>query len=91
MPVWILLGGKTVTLGFWAAFMMNLVSPFPPPMNNFLLFGGLGILLIHATECVAMFRIIRQRAPFPPLDVVQVMVFGVFHLGWLQRLPQRRP
>lgn len=89
MPVWILLGGKAVSVGFWSLFVANLVSPFPVPLNQIFLYGGLGLLVIHTAECAAMFRIVRERGRVLPLDILQVVLFGVFHIGWLQRMPRR--
>ena len=90
MPGWLLVGGKVVSVGFWGAAMVNLVQPFPAPLNNVFLFGALGLLLIHAFECIQFWHVIKSKGLSLPLDVIQVLFFGVFHVIMLRqrKLPQ---
>jgi uncharacterized protein YhhL (DUF1145 family) len=85
VPGWLLVGGKVVSCGLWSVFLINLVRPFPGMLHNVFLFGGLGLLVIHATECISYFRVIKEKGLSLPLDIIQVLLFGVFHVVMLRQ------
>jgi len=85
VPGWLLVGGKVISCGLWSVFLINLVRPFPGALHNVLLFGGLGLLLIHAAECISYFRVIKEKGLVLSLDIIQVLLFGIFHVAMLRQ------
>lgn len=91
MPGWLIVGGKVGCSSFWAVALINLVRPFPGVLHELFLFGALCILIIHVMECVQYFRLIKEKGLLLPLDIAQVLLFGIFHVVMLKQRLVVRP
>lgn len=65
--------------GFWLAFLLNLVMPFPGSWNPGVLYVGLALLAIHFLEFIVMFTKLKAVNHTSAKDFVLVMLVGLFH------------
>lgn len=75
----IMMMGKGLAALFWGVLIANLLQPFAQPFALLLNLFGLAVLAIHAAEYL-LFKERLSNQPQPLLQVLQVMLFGIFHL-----------
>jgi uncharacterized protein YhhL (DUF1145 family) len=73
--------GKLATLGFWILPVLALLGVFGPPWDHRLLAIAFVIFLAHLGELVFVFGKLKAAGRAEMLDVVMVILVGLFH--WL--------
>jgi len=81
----VILLGKFVSIGLWAAVIVTLLSPFPEPYHGIFVGAGVLIGLAHVAECAMFMPVIKQHSKNVPADLAQVLLFGVFHIKTVQQ------
>lgn len=90
MIIWINLG-RLLMLGVWGFLILNLIHPFPRPLNIFMTLAMVFMILMHG----AQFLLLKASQPkdAPPLGKLvqlRIFLFGVFELlAWQKRLDRR--
>lgn len=77
--------GHFMSLIFWALFLVNLLAPFAGIWGQWVLIGGIGILTIHAVECVIFARRIKAAQGSAVHHIVMILLYGIFHGRTLPR------
>lgn len=72
--------GKVAALLFWPLVLANLIDPFANPFGLLLNAAGAVLFFIHLLE-LAWFGVRLKGRPRVALECLQVLVFGIFHLG----------
>jgi putative membrane protein len=78
--------GKGLTALFWGVVLANLLQPFAQPFALLLQLLGAGVLLLHGAEYL-LFRQRLMGQTKPAVALLQVLVFGIFHLLALANAP----
>lgn len=71
--------GKWLTLGFWILPLLALFGVFDTPWDFRLVAIGFVILLAHLLELVFVHGSLRMAGRAEALDLVMVMLVGLFH------------
>ena len=71
--------GKLATLGFWILPLLALVGVFAPPWDYRLLAIAIVVLLAHLGELVFVHGKLRTAGRAETLDIVMVLLVGLFH------------
>jgi len=71
--------GKWLTLGFWILPLLALFGVWPDSWNPLLVTIGFVILLVHLLELVFVHGSLRVAGRAEVLDLVMVMLVGLFH------------
>ena len=71
--------GKLLALLFWALLLVNLLVSFAKPFGVLLHLAGALVLLLHGLEFLLFKARLAQR-PRLWLELLQVLLFGAFHL-----------
>lgn len=79
--------GKWLTLGFWLLPLLALFGVFAPPWDLYLLKIGFVILLVHLIELVFVYGGLRTLGRAEVVDLVMVMLVGLFHWVPILRNP----
>ena len=87
--IWINLG-RLLMLGVWGFLIANLISPFPRPLNIFMIIAMVFTLVMHG------FQVLMLRASYPkeqgPMSralEARIFLFGVFELlAWQKKRQQ---
>ena len=80
MPVLINLG-RLLMLGVWAFLLLNLVHPFPRPMNIFVNVALIFTSFMHALQMVMLKNGLPKDGPqMTGWQQLRVFIFGVFEL-----------
>lgn len=74
-----LLIGKLAMLGFWILPVLAVLGIFAPPWDYRLLAIAFVILLAHLGELVFVFGKLKAAGRAEALDVVMVILVGLFH------------
>lgn len=89
MIIWINLG-RLVMLGVWAFLVMNLIQPFPRPLNIFMTVAMVFMILMHGMQYLLLKA--SQPKDAPPISgmtQLRIFLFGVFELmAWQRNQPQ---
>ena len=86
MPVLIHLG-RLLILGVWAFLLLNLVHPFPRPMNIFVNVALIFTSFMHALQMVMLKNGLPKDGPqMTGWQQLRVFIFGVFELlVWMKK------
>lgn len=71
--------GKWLTLGFWILPLLALFGVFASPWDLYLLKIGFVILIAHLLEVVFVYGGLRTAGRAEAVDIVLVMLVGLFH------------
>ncbi|GMU46210.1 MAG: DUF1145 domain-containing protein [Pseudomonadales bacterium] len=71
--------GKWLTLGFWLLPLLALFGVFAPPWDFRLVALGFVILIAHLLELVFVYGGLRTAGRAEVIDLVLVMLVGLFH------------
>lgn len=89
--IWINLG-RLLMIGVWGFMLANLISPFPHPLNIFmivamgftLIMHGFQVLLLRASQG-------KEKGPLSRAQEARIFLFGVFELlAWQKKLRQEQ-
>lgn len=76
---------RLTTAGFWVLAMANLYLAFIPSPYGMVLTGlAVLILVVHLVEVGIFLAKYKSQSKNLSLDVLQVLIFGVFHLKRFQ-------
>ena len=64
---------------FWLVFVVNLVMPLGELAGIWITRIGIALLVIHALELAVVFRGLKKIDRTAPMDVVWVLLVGLFH------------
>lgn len=82
--------GRLLMLGVWAFLLLNIVHPFPRPLNIFINVALIFTVLMHGMQ-LALLKSTQPKGS-PPLSRAQqakIFIFGVFELlVWQKKLRQ---
>ncbi|MCT4704970.1 DUF1145 family protein [Enterobacteriaceae bacterium H11S18] len=82
--------GRLLMLFVWAFLLLNIVHPFPRPLNIFVNVALIFTVLMHGMQLALLKS--TQPKDAPPLSRLQqfkIFVFGVFELlAWQKKLRQ---
>ena len=86
MPVLINVG-RLLMLGVWAFLLLNLVHPFPRPMNIFVNVAFIFTTFMHALQMVMLKNGLPKDGPqMTGWQQLRVFIFGVFELlVWMKK------
>ena len=86
MPVLINLG-RLLMLGVWAVLILNLVHPFPRPLNIFVNVALIFTSFMHALQMVMLKNgLPKDGPPMTGWQQLRVFIFGVFELlVWMKK------
>lgn len=84
--------GRLLMLCIWAFLVLNLIQPFPRPLNIFVNVALIFMVIMHALQ-LALLKA-TQPKDGPPLSRIaqaKIFVFGVFELlVWQKKLRQEK-
>lgn len=89
--------GRLLMLGVWGFMLLNLVQPFPRPLNIFvnvamiftILMHGLQLTLLKASQ--AADKNGKADQPLGAAQQIRIFLFGVFELlAWQKKQQQKR-
>ncbi|AJB72761.1 MULTISPECIES: DUF1145 family protein [Enterobacter] len=86
MPVLINVG-RLLMLGVWAFLILNLVHPFPRPLNIFINVALIFTAFMHALQMVMLKNgLPKDGPPMTGWQQLRVFIFGVFELlVWMKK------
>src|SRR5690606_5771825 len=86
MPVLINVG-RVLMLGVWAFLILNLVHPFPRPLNIFINVALIFTAFMHALQMVMLKNgLPKDGPPMTGWQQLRVFIFGVFELlVWMKK------
>ncbi len=70
---------KYALLGFWLVFVINIFMPLADVAAMWVMRIGLALLAVHALELVFVYKGLKRIQRTAPLDLVLVMLVGLFH------------
>ncbi len=71
--------GKWLTLGFWVLPIGGLLGLFDEPWDGYFVIAGAVILIAHALELALNFGKLKAIGRTDTMDVVMVLLVGLFH------------
>lgn len=84
--------GRLLMLGVWAFLVMNVIQPFPRPLNIFANVALVFMVLMHGLQ-LAMLKA-TQPKDAPPMgnaEQIRIFLFGVFELlAWQKKLTLKK-
>ncbi len=78
--------GKLLTLGFWLLPAGGLLKLFGEPLDGYFVIAGIVLLLAHALELALNYGKLKAKGRAEPMDVILVLLAGLFH--WMPILRQ---
>jgi len=80
--------GRLLMLGVWAFLILNLIHPFPRPLNIFVNVALVFTAFMHALQMVMLKTALPKEGPqMTAAEQWRVFLFGVFELlVWQKRL-----
>lgn len=87
--IWINLG-RLLMIGVWGFMLTNLFSPFPHPLNIFMIVAMAFTLIMHGFQ-VLLLRASqgKDKSPISRAQEARIFLFGVFELlAWQKRTQQ---
>jgi putative membrane protein len=80
--------GRLLMVGVWAFLILNLIHPFPRPLNIFVNVALFFTAFMHALQMVMLKTALPKDGPqMTTLEQWRVFLFGVFELlVWQKRL-----
>ncbi|SLM61242.1 Putative inner membrane protein [Dickeya aquatica] len=88
MNIWINLG-RLLMLGIWSFLILNLIHPFPRPLNIFMVLAMGFMLLMHGVQFLLLKASQPKDAPaLSGMLQLRIFLFGVFELlDWQRKQP----
>ncbi|KAA8998546.1 DUF1145 family protein [Affinibrenneria salicis] len=85
--MWINLG-RLLMLGVWSFLLLNLVQPFPRPLNIFLVVAMVFMILMHGLQLMLLKSTLAKNGPsLGRAAQARIFIFGVFELlAWQKKL-----
>jgi uncharacterized protein YhhL (DUF1145 family) len=75
-------------LGFWIAFLVNFALPLLGENSQWLMWGGIAILVAHVLECLVFRKDIHRDYSNPVEGYIVVLLFGVLRTReWMRKKP----
>lgn len=90
--IWINLG-RLLMLGVWGFLILNLIQPFPKPLNIFMIVAMLFTILMHGFQLLLL-KSSQPKGNTPLSRALQarIFLFGVFELlAWQKKQPKHPP
>ncbi|WP_409309349.1 DUF1145 family protein [Pectobacterium sp. B1J-3] len=90
--MWINLG-RLLMLGVWGFLILNLIQPFPKPLNIFMIVAMLFTILMHGFQLLLL-KSSQPKGNTPLSRALQarIFLFGVFELlAWQKKQPKHPP
>ncbi|MBA0168436.1 MULTISPECIES: DUF1145 family protein [Pectobacterium] len=82
--------GRLLMLGVWGFLLLNLIQPFPRPLNIFMTVAMVFMILMHGFQLLLLKS--SQPKDSPALNralQARIFLFGVFELlAWQKKLPK---
>lgn len=79
--------GKLLTLGFWLLPVGGLLKLFGEPWDGYFVIAGMVILLVHMLELALNYGKLKAKGRAEPMDVIMVLLVGLFHWVPILREP----
>jgi uncharacterized protein YhhL (DUF1145 family) len=80
------IAGKVISIIFWLLVLWSITDAGIGMIVNAIRILGAVTLAIHAVECVMFLKQDKYRNIPKLLNTVQILLFGVFHLGILKKI-----
>lgn len=84
--------GRLLMLCIWAFLILNLVQPFPRPLNIFVNVALIFMVIMHGLQ-LGLLKTTQPKdsAPLSGIAQAKIFIFGVFELLiWQRKLRQKR-
>jgi len=79
--------GRLLMVGVWAFLILNLIHPFPRPLNIFVNVALIFTAFMHALQMMLKTALPKDGPQMTTLEQWRVFLFGVFELlVWQKRL-----
>ncbi|MEI7285887.1 DUF1145 family protein [Pectobacterium carotovorum] len=82
--------GRILMLGVWGFLLLNLIQPFPKPLNIFMTVAMVFMILMHGFQLLLLKS--SQQKDSPALSralQARIFLFGVFELlAWQKKQPK---
>lgn len=84
--------GRLLMLGVWAFLLLNLVQPFPRPLNIFVNVALIFMVLMHGLQMALLKSTLPTDGPqMTTAEKVRLFLFGVFELlVWQKKLTPKK-
>jgi len=84
--------GRLLMLGVWAFLLLNLVQPFPRPLNIFVNVALIFMVLMHGLQMALLKSTLPADGPqMTTAEKVRLFLFGVFELlVWQKKLTPKK-
>lgn len=91
MPLLINLG-RLMMLCVWAFLILNLIHPFPRPLNIFVNVALVFTVFMHALQATMLKSALPKEGPqMSTVDQIRIFLFGVFELlVWQKKLKAKK-
>ncbi len=82
--------GRLLMLGVWGFLLLNLIHPFPKPLNIFMNIAMVFMWLMHGLQLMMLKSTQPKDAePISALQQLRIFLFGVFELlAWQKKQKQ---
>ncbi|XTZ40433.1 DUF1145 family protein [Salmonella enterica] len=84
--------GRLMMLCVWAFLLLNLIQPFPRPLNIFVNVALIFTVFMHALQATMLKSALPKDGPqMTKAEQIRIFVFGVFELlVWQKRLKGKK-
>ena len=84
--------GRLLMLGVWAFLVLNLIQPFPRPLNIFVNVALIFMVLMHGLQMALLKSTLPADGPqMTRAEKVRLFLFGVFELlVWQKKLTPKK-
>lgn len=84
--------GRLLMVCVWAILLLNLVAPFPAPLNWFVIIAFIFMIIMHGLQLLLLRTSLSNSRPrLSRLTQLKIFFFGVFELlAWQKKQAAKR-